>query len=40
MNDKVLRVLEFTKIKNELKQYAITKSAKDMVLKFLPGRRK
>ena len=36
MNDKVLRVLEFTKIKNELKQYAITKSAKDMVLSLKP----
>ena len=36
MNDKVLRVLEFTKIKNELKQYAITKSAKDMVLNLKP----
>ncbi|MDO4534974.1 MAG: endonuclease MutS2 [Clostridium perfringens] len=36
MNDKVLRVLEFTKIKNELKQYAITKSAKDMVISLKP----
>lgn len=36
MNDKVLRVLEFTKIKNELKQYAITKSAKEMVLSLKP----
>ena len=36
MNDRVLRVLEFNKIKELVKGYAITKSAKEMVLDLKP----
>lgn len=36
MNDRVLRVLEFDKIKELVKGYAITKSAKEMVLDLKP----
>ncbi|MFR7936370.1 MAG: endonuclease MutS2 [Clostridium perfringens] len=36
MNDRVLRVLEFNKIKELVKRYAITKSAKEMVLDLKP----
>ncbi|MPQ44107.1 endonuclease MutS2 [Clostridium tarantellae] len=36
MNEKVLKVLEFTKIREELKKYAITKSAKEMIMDLKP----
>lgn len=36
MNNKVLRVLEFTKIREEVEKYAITKSAKELIMNLKP----